>query len=665
MRKVGPGLDTLLEIRHARPESNEAMSDPRDPTKTAGKRPLFLLLAGFLAGTAMGVALDGAWLSRSATPDSKVSADENVITFKGKTTPGDSSSAMLTKLLESSESTSLERSREMLALVDGLEPGELETRINEFFARRKGNEGYVLIGNLYSRWVETDREGALNHARSLEGKDRKTALSSVLQAWAGKEPREVLAWVKEHGVSVEGRGAVYTALRTMAVTNPEEAIAAAESGGYALMGGMNPSFIYSIWAETDPRAAATHALLISKSTDRKNALSSLASQWAAQDPTVAWNWANGLERIADRNAAVSGLIGQIAGNSNSTEAIAFLEKMPPGKGREEALGRIASNLAQFDPKMAFDLIQARSASGNREQAYSGVFYQWAQHDPETAFRTAFEELDPGSARKSAIQYSLDGIAKRDPERAASLFDTLDDDTKSGVVYSLARALAESSHDLAMAWAEALPNGETKENAYSNIFSLWAENDPEAALGRGLGIENKSLRHRSLSSVLGNWAQNDPVEAMTWAVKNLGTEDQESIIPGQLLRNWTRHDIESAADWVAALPEGNLREKSVPTLVSTWADRDLIAAGEWLKTIPKGRVRDLAAERYAGRVFSTDPEAALAWAESIGAEAMRVAQVGALAGRYLKHEPEKAKRWIANSSLPPERQAELLKAAAQN
>ncbi len=631
------------------------------PEQPPGKKAILFIL-GLLVGVGLGTILGKGLGSSNPVVGRNPSFHDDVITFEGQSTPSDPSSAILTKLLESPDSTSLKRSREMLALIDSLEPGELETRINEFFARRKGNEGYDLIGNLYSRWVETDHEAALNHARSLEGKDRKTALYSVLQAWAGKEPREVLAWVKEQGVSVEGRGAVYKALRTIAEANPVEAIALAESTDYSLMGGMNPSFIYSIWAVTDPQAAAAHALSITKSTDRKNALSSLASQWGAQDPAAVWNWANGLERDSDRDAVIGNLVGQIAGNGDADQAIAFLEKLPPGKGRQEALGRIASNLAQFDPKMAFDLVRTRAAAGDREQAYSGVFYHWAQRDPETAFQTAFEALEPGSARKSAIQYSLDGIAKRDPARAASLFDTLDDDTRSTVAYSLARELVETSHDAAIAWAEALPNGEVKENAYANILLQWSEDDPLGAASCGLKIENKSMRQRSLSSALGNWAQNDAIEAMTWAVKNLAPEDQDSIIPGALLQNWTRHDAEGAAEWVTSLPEGKLREQSMPALVSSWANRDLVAAGEWLKQLPKGRERDLAAERYAGKVYHTDPEAALAWAESIGADSMRIAQVTNLAERYLNHDPEKAKQWIANSSLPPEKKGELLKKA---
>jgi len=108
----------------------------------------------------------------------------------------------------------------------------------------------------------------------------------------------------------------------------------------------------------------------------------------------------------------------------------------------------------------------------------------------------------------------------------------------------------------------------------------------------------------------------------------------------------------------------LRNRSVSNLVSSWANSDLVATGEWIKQLPKGESRDEAAQRYASQVFETDPEAALAWAGSIGNEENRISQMQSFAQQYLRTSPEKAKRWIANSSLPLEKQEQLLKAAEQ-
>jgi hypothetical protein len=646
------------------------MSDPRDPTKPAGKRPLFLLLAGFLAGTAMGVALDGAWLSRGATPESKASADENAVTFAGAvdSAKGPASEAMV-RLLETGRTGGIEQTRNVLAFVDALKPGEYEARLNEALARRKGNQGYELINGLYQKWVEKDRPAALNHALGLEGKDRKTALTAVLTAWAAKKPYETLAWIEENGKGDETRSALYNVFRTIAQTDPEEAIALAERSKSMTSStgivNVNTSYLYAIWAETDPRAAATKALAIPNSQERSNALWSLASAWAQADPAAAWDWGLTLERAGDRNAVFRNIITAVTNDGDTSQAIAFLDSLPPGQGRSEAMQQVASVLANSDPEQAFAFVMEHAVNDRDRQAASNVLQQWAKSDPAKAFEIALNDLEPGNARRNALQSVINEVANRDPALAREMLEKLEGKDLENIAYSAANALARQDREGALAWAEALPEGDLKGNALSSIFSDWGREDPLQAVNHGLKIEDAKVRQRSLGNALGAWAYQDAVEAMTWAVENLAKEDQETLIPQSLLYQWVDQDAKAASEWVAALPEGNLRNRSVSNLVSSWANSDLVATGEWIKQLPKGESRDEAAQRYASEVFETDPEAALAWAGSIGNEANRLDQMARFAQQYLRTSPEKAKRWIANSSLPPEKQAELLKAAAQN
>lgn len=641
------------------------MSDPRDPTKTAGKRPLYLVLAGFLAGTAMGFALDGTWLSRSATPGSKASADESAVTFAGAAdTPKGPASDALARLLETGRTGGIEQTRNVLAFVDALKPGEYEARLNEALARRKGNQGYELINGLYQKWVEKDRPAALNHALGLEGKDRKTALTAVLNAWAARDPYETLAWIEEHDKTDETRSALYNVFRTIAQTDPEEAIALAERNITSSNGrvNFNTGYLYAIWAETDPRAAATKALAIPNSQERSGALWSLASAWAQADPAAAWDWGLTLERAGDRNAVFRNIISAVTNDGDTSQAIAFLDSLPPGQGRSEAMQQVASVLANSDPEEAFAFVMQHAANDRDRQAVSNVLQQWARSDPTRAFDIALNELEPRNARRNALQSVINEAANRDPALAREMLEKLEGKDLENIAYSAANALARNDREGALAWAEGLPEGDLKGNALSSIFSDWGREDPLQAVMYGSKIEDAKVRQRSLGNALSAWAYQDAVEAMTWAVENLAKEDQETLIPQSLLYQWVDQDAKAASEWVAALPEGNLRNRSVSNLVSSWANTDLVATGEWIKQLPKGESRDEAAQRYASAVFDTDPEAALAWVGSIGNEENRLDQMAGFAQQYLRTSPEKAKRWIANSSLPPEKQAELLKAA---
>lgn len=630
--------------------------------EAAQRRPYLLPLLALSIGLAGGLGLGRGPLFRADETGvpAKADAENTAVTFTGKGNEGRVDDVLGAVL--DSKGPGLDHHRRLIHFVDSLAPGEVEGRIDEVLARRKGPEGYDLIAHLYSHWVAHDRSAALRHAQNLTGMDRHTALSAVLHAWARQEPRAMIAWVQENRPGADQRFGVYQALETLAREAPAEAIALAMDGNLAETAGMDPNRLYGFWAEKDPLAAAARALSIEKPADRREALGFIASQWALEAPEAAWNWASSLEHPADREEATRSLISYLALYGDTGLASGFLDKMPPGKSRIEALNSIVSSLANHDHEAAYRFVRSRSGEGNLEQAYSSVFYRWALIDPEGAFKTAHADLDPGRARRTAYQYTLTGVAKRDPEAAVRLFGTIEEADQSILASSLANALAEASRVTALTWAGSLPDGEVKESVFASVLSHWTEEDPKAAAAFGLQLGNPSLRQRSLSSTLSKWAESDARQAMTWAVEKLAPEDQSAVIPGQLLRSWVRHDLAGASAWVGTLPEGTLRDQSVPALVATWSDRDLVAAGEWLKQLPPGRARDLAAERYAGRVFNTDPEAALAWASSIGAEAMRKAQLGSLAERYLRHQPEKAKRWIAESPLPEEQKAALLQKA---
>ncbi len=582
----------------------------------------------------------------------------------------------LAELLEGDGSGGIDRDRKLLAFVDGVKPGDFAERIEEAFARRRGSKGHDLVSKLYQRWTEIDPSAALRHAEGLTGRNRLIGLGIVLSAWAQREPYKVIAWIEEHGKEGETSSGIYAALRKIAETDPEEAIALAErrkGGGnrsssvsgdnwHVNMGGLNASFLYSDWASRDPGAAAAKAASIPNAQERTNVFLAIARQWAELDPEAAWAWGSGLERAPERDRVLQSIVGGLVANDETDQAVAFLDSLPAGQARKSALGQIAMAMAKSDPEKGYEFVRSQARNSSEEQAYSSILREWARTDPERVFRIAHEEIDPGSVRNSAVQAVIDEAARRDPSLALDLLGKMDDGALRRNSSMLAHSLARSDVKTAIAWAEGLPDGSTKGSALSAIFSEWANEDPEQASAEALRIGNEEFRRQSLRNTLNLWGQNDAVEAMTWAVRNLRTEDQASLIPNSLLGTWARQDIEGAAEWVAALPDGELRSQSLRSFVSAYASHDLVAAGEWLKRIGPGEARDQAVRQYASAVFDTDPQAALAWAESIGKEGDRHSQIENLARQYLQYSPDKAKQWIAASTLPPDRKTALLERA---
>jgi hypothetical protein len=624
------------------------MKDPSSsPARSRGKAAA-LFGIGLLSGATLGLLFGGGRFARDAETAAEASPEKSALTYGGTAVAKGPSGDPLGALLGAGAIPygGYNRAREVLEFVEGLKPGDLAGQIDAIFARDTRNRGYDLIKSLYQKWVEEDPAAALRHAEGLKGRDRKIAFDFVLSAWAAKEPYEVLAWIEEQGEGIENQSTIHTALRTIAQENPEEAIAYFESRKMHLSGdqigfsggssfttvGLNTGFLYGIWAEKDPKAAAAAVLSIPNVSDRKNALFSIAAQWAMADPRAVWDWGNGLERVSERDAVLGSVVRALLGNDDTGQAIAFLEAMPPGENRRQALGQIANLLANSDPERAYEFVRSQALSSGAEQVYSSILSQWARTDPSRAFKVALDELDPGDARHSALQSVLHAVVKRDTALALEMVGKLDDGDLLQVSSTMAHSLARDDRSVAIAWAETLPDGEIKQNAFSSILSEWAQEAPDVASAYSLKIADESVRRRSLGTALRQWGQADAVEALTWAVTNLGKEDQEKLIPD---------------------------------LLGSWANQDLVAAGEWLKQLPSGQGRDSAVQKYAPRVFDSDPEAALAWSESIGNESNRLSQMEYLARRYLRNSPEQARRWIANSSLPPERKEAMLKAVERN
>jgi len=638
------------------------MSQGTSQTQKGGGRSLLFLALGLAGGTVIGWGLGstGLFSGNGNTGEAgRSNTAEPAVTFEGRANQSIPGGNVLDRLLEAGDAGSPERARLLLSYVDNVGSGDIAGEIDKVFVRRRGHRGNDIIRELYGKWVEQDPSAALAHALEQKGNNRVNAISYALSAWAAKEPYETIAWMEGHGNARETQSGAYAAMRAIAAEDPAAAIALFEKYRKTLMPTTNTGFLYSIWAEKDPRAAATSAMTIPNAQDRDYALQALASTWAYEDPQAAWKWGNEQERARDRDAVLRSVISAIVGEGDTTEAIAFLETMEPGRGRNSALERIVSSLATTDPESAYDLIKSHGGNGREGQAHSSLFYQWARSDPDRAFAVALNELEPGDARNAAIQNVINEVAGRDVALAMEMVKKLDSETMRNSIYAVARAIARNDVAGAIAWAGELPAGDAKGNAYSTILSEWAQDDPKAACDYGLGMTDEELRGRSLQSTLGRWANDDVVEAMIWAVGNLDKEDQASYIPDTLLGRWVDQDVRGAAEWVGALPGGDLRTKSISTLVSQWSRHDLGATGDWLNRLSPGTDRDTAVKRYASRVFETDPEAALIWAGSLAVEEERHSEVEQYARRYLRNDPARAKRWIAASSLPSEARERLL------
>jgi hypothetical protein len=188
------------------------------------------------------------------------------------------------------------------------------------------------------------------------------------------------------------------------------------------------------------------------------------------------------------------------------------------------------------------------------------------------------------------------------------------------------------------------------------------------------------RGRTLLTILSAWRAEDPKAALAW----LASQPAEGLPQAAdqwvgTLEGFSRRSPQEFEQWIAQLPEGNLRSQAGTILATCYAtdegnltearrifqqlagegvsiregqlfgkaiaDRDPKAAAEFLSQLPSGRAQSRVAPGVAAAWVEQDPRAAAAWIESLPAGATRDAATGSLTKSAALVNPETAAEWV--------------------
>ena len=262
-------------------------------------------------------------------------------------------------------------------------------------------------------------------------------------------------------------------------------------------------------------------------------------------------------------------------------AVDAYNKMPGGPGRFSELRMLAFSWAQSDPAAA--MAWTRELGGFEQRIGSGaVMDSWSRSDPQGAIAWAKENFE-GEDNPYFIGI-VSGMSETDMVGATDLMTSMPYGRSRGRAASilLERSWTEGEN-VAMSWAENLPDGSLKNYAYGEIGKKIARED----LGR----------------------------AVEW-VDGMEESEVKTQVGEDVAERWAREDPAKAAEWVARMPEGETRSESMEEVVSQWARKDPTATAEWLNQFPAGELMDEPIQRFVREVVRKDPETALTWAEAI-------------------------------------------------
>lgn len=266
------------------------------------------------------------------------------------------------------------------------------------------------------------------------------------------------------------------------------------------------------------------------------------------------------------------------------QAIAAYEELPEGSSRFSELRMLAYSWAQIDPIGAVEWMN--ELDGLEKRIGMGtVLDSWARTDSETAIAWAKENFDGEEGQENPYLIGIvSGMSQNDLVGATELMTSMPYGRARGRSASIIfEQTWKKGEEVAMNWAENLPEGSLQSFAYGEIGKKIAKEDMGRAVKWVDGMKESNLKAAVSDEVAERWARESPVEA---------------------------------AKWVASMPEGESRSESMEEVVSQWARKDPTATAEWLNQFPSGELMDEPIQRFVREVVRKDPEIAMTWAEAI-------------------------------------------------
>jgi hypothetical protein len=212
----------------------------------------------------------------------------------------------------------------------------------------------------------------------------------IASGWADSDPDKALEWASK-------------------ITNQENR----KEGVAAAVGA---------WAGKDPQATAKYVTAMPAGEARDEALSRLAQSWVGMDAKAAQAWAAGLPGD-EQSKVLRALVGKAQDEDPDTAPDAYLKftsslsaDAASKKENQQVAHNVASTMAKDDPQKAITWMQNLPAGGAREQAVGGIAEAWIGFDPAAA-SDWINKLPTGEGRDMAASRLASTIARDTPSDA--------------------------------------------------------------------------------------------------------------------------------------------------------------------------------------------------------------------------------------------------------
>lgn len=280
--------------------------------------------------------------------------------------------------------------------------------------------------------------------------------------------------------------------------------------------------------------------------------------WIGRNPKDALDWLASQEPSGRRDDVIREALAQFAEQDAGGAADWAMANLT-GAELNNALILIAEGWAEQDGGAAAAWFLGRPATEERDAALESLFFTWATANPVAAME--YLKQNPGAVDldPALLRAALAGWAKSEPEAAVAASLALSQ--ANGDPAQFANTLANwATMDLEASakWLlTKVPAGNERNAAVQQIASIYASQSPDAGIA-WLGNLKGPERDAAASVLAANWSRRAPAKAAQWMASQQGA-DLAPLAITAVARNYLMKDINGFKTWLAALPEGPVKQ----------------------------------------------------------------------------------------------------------
>ena len=457
---------------------------------------------------------------------------------------------------------------------------ETESSLNNAFRTQPSGQG----SGLNDSWT-SDR--SLQQALAIEDPtERESVLLNLASSLAVYDPVNGLRWVEQLPSALQSAFRS-TLVREWAFADPESFLSHAESvgiidelvEGLALLVSTDP---YRVWRivsiSADPSNRRTYQLYLSSiqamveasptvavsrlgptlnGPQRGLLLTTIAQAYARRDSESAIVWANSLQPPS--HAALSTILSYIASTDlERAYQVALTAIDDPAYG-ERVLTGVASEALEGGqhPEVIADFLVSQGNTRVSERLLRDTLAYWASSDPERV--ASWISANAVHVDVGASQYAARGIARQNPELAATLVRQIPHEFRDAWLLEVGRSYGSADPQGALRWISEFQGEPGYDGALGEILTSAALSDVTIAAEYIENLDNASSLINSALAVADALLEQSPLRAMDWAL-NLQDEEVARAVLGPIAARWVNDSPEEAEEWADRMSNGQARDQ---------------------------------------------------------------------------------------------------------